>query len=101
MKKSLALLALPLFISSCANTVEVEESIKYRCGTEIIKVDFLEDDTAILNLNGTNYALSRVVSASGAKYQGEKTDLIFWNKGRKSYLEMGNKKYPECQEIVR
>ena len=38
MKKYLVLF-LPLFAAACANTVEVEEDVEYKCGDQIIKTE--------------------------------------------------------------
>lgn len=100
MKKAWMLL-LPILAVGCARTVEVENKADYKCGTEVVSAQFLEDDTAILNINNVNYVLNRVVTDSGAKYQSMKSDISFWNKGGEAYLQIGEKPYPRCKEIIK
>lgn len=97
MKKFL-MLALPIMlISACAHKVEVEDYAKYKCGDEVVSIDFLEDDTAVLKINGDNYVLDRMVAASGAKYVGR--DITFWNKGDNATLIFMGRTYPKCIQI--
>lgn len=99
--KKLSLFLLPLLVAGCSNAVEIEDKADYKCGDQVISVEMLEDETAVLRMNSTNYVLNRVVTASGAKYEGMKSGISFWSKGDEAYLAVGDKSYPKCKEMVK
>lgn len=100
MKKLLTLI-FPLILMSCSHTVEIENSKNYKCGDKIIAIDFLDDDSLILKMNGQSNVLTLIASASGSKYENISAGLIFWNKGSDNYLKINGYDYPQCKEIVK
>lgn len=99
--KKLFTLLIPLMLAGCSNSVDVIKKGDYKCGTEIVSATFLDDDSMILRMKGTDYVLNRNEAASGAKYMNVGSAIIFWNKGSDNYLEVGGLGYPDCVEIVR
>ncbi len=100
MKKYLVLF-LPLFAAACANTVEVEEDVEYKCGDQIIKTEMLGDDSMIANINGINNVLVRTASDSGRRYENNATRVVFTQKDGETSLSIKGRNYPLCREIVR
>jgi membrane-bound inhibitor of C-type lysozyme len=101
MKKYLLGLCLPLLISACSSTVEIEKKATYKCGNEIIAATFFDDDTMMLVAKGKDYTLTRNVSAPDYKYENIADKVIFWNKNGDNYLEIRGQGYPTCREIVK
>lgn len=95
------MLFLPLLLISCANKVEVKDINKYKCGSQVVTAEILDDDTIVLTLDGKNYVLNNVIAASGAKYENVASGIVFWNKGSDNYLEIKGQGYPMCKEIVK
>src|SRR3546814_8755578 len=53
-------------------------------------------------MDGRDYDLSRAISASGARYLGRANEepISFWNKGHQATLSIGDRTYPQCNQIV-
>lgn len=100
MKKYLALV-LPLLAAACANTVDVEDKIEYKCGDQIVKAEMLGDDSMIANINGINNVLVRTASDSGRRYENNATQVVFTQNDSGNYLSIKGRSYPLCQEMVR
>lgn len=100
MKKYLALF-LPLLAIGCANTVEVEEKIEYKCGEQVLVAEMLDDDSMIVRINGVNNVLTKVASGSGRRYENLATQVTFIQKSGDTYLMIKGHDYPLCQEIIR
>lgn len=57
----------------------------------------LEDDAARLEVGGRTYQMSRVPSASGARYEAAGDPRTsFWSKGENATLVIGGRAFPEC-----
>lgn len=100
MKKYLFLL-LPFILNACANTVEVEKKADYKCGEQIISASFLDDNSVVMNINGSKTVLTRVESASGYRYDNPAAQITFIQKNGDTMLNINNHEYPLCREIVR
>lgn len=101
MMKKYIVLALPLLLCACASTVDVDEAKEYKCGDEVIMAEFLDDDSIIARVNGTNSVLSRVSSSSGKRYENTTSGISFEQKSGETYLSINGKTYPHCFEIIR
>ena len=51
----------------------------------VLSASFPSDERVLLNVEGRDYELPRLISASGARYGDDRT--IFWNKGRQALFE--------------
>ena len=87
------------FVSACTPSVEIDEVKQYKCGAEIVKASFLEDNSMILGVNGTNYVLNRSATTSGTRYDNDNSSISFMQQGRNTYLIMNGKNYPLCLEL--
>ena len=87
------------FASGCTPSVDVEAVKQYKCGAEIVKASFLEDNSMILGVNGTNYVLNRSATNSGLRYDNDDSSISFTQLGRNTYLIMNGKNYPLCLEL--
>lgn len=94
-------LFLPLLVISCASKVEVQNKVDYKCGSQIVTAEILDDDSMIVKINGVNNVLTRVAAPSGAKYENMATGVSFLNKGDENYLTIKGRSYPMCKEVVR
>lgn len=90
-----------LTVAGCSSAVKVEYSASYKCGDQIIAVETLNDNSVILNLNGTSHVLNHVVSDSGYKYQNISSGLIYWEKDGNHFLEINGTPYPMCKELIK
>ena len=71
-------------------------SVKYVCGDQPIEVT-TADDKATVRVGRETFSMTRVVSASGAKYEGESDpSTMFWSKGDRATLSVRGETYPEC-----
>ena len=51
----------------------------------VLTARFPSDERVLLSVDGRDYELPRLISASGARYGDN--DVIFWNKGRQALFE--------------
>lgn len=67
-----------------------------QCGALSIRFNAQEER---LTVGADNFALERVMSASGAKYEasGDPT-TVFWSKGDRALLTLRGEEFPECVE---
>lgn len=100
MKKYL-LLMLPILLAGCANNVEMVKKADYKCGQQVVSAQFLDDDSVILNMNGSKTVLNRIQSASGYRYNNPAAQITFIQKDGKTILDIYGQEYPLCQEIVK
>jgi membrane-bound inhibitor of C-type lysozyme len=73
--------------------------VTFRCGNRVVAARFMGDDKLSLNVDGVGYALSRTVSADGARYEtqkGAEPAILFWNKGDRALFEINGVQQPEC-----
>lgn len=56
-----------------------------------LEVEYYTDGRAILKLQNRQYVLNRTISASGARYEGEK--IIFWEKGGRARLVIDGREH--------
>jgi hypothetical protein len=63
--------------------------------TRYVLLRDLDDEEFLLTVDGENYRMKQVVSASGAKYEavGDPT-TVFWSKGASVFLTVKGKEYP-------
>ena len=70
----------PLLLAACANTVEVKDKDDFKCGEQIVRAEFLDDDSIILQINGVNNVLTKVAAASGKRYENIATQIVLCSK---------------------
>jgi len=68
------------------------------CGSRTIKTQFNRQSLQ-LQLNDDVYHLHQVVAASGAQYQTEGGQVVFWNKGTQAQLTMAGFEWPICTQV--
>jgi membrane-bound inhibitor of C-type lysozyme len=63
------------------------KQVTFACpgGTLLFATFFPDDDRMRLTVDGTNYDLPRLISASGARYGSAR--VAFWNKGREALFQ--------------
>ena len=88
-----------LLLFGCTPSVDVDDVRQYKCGAQIIKASFLDDNSVILGVNGTNYVLERSAANSGRRYDNNDSNITFMQQGRNTYLIMDGKNYPLCLEL--
>src|SRR3546814_10762067 len=73
----------------------------FQCGPTRVHTRFAGDYLRI-SMDGRDYDLSRAISASGARYLGRANEepISFWNKGHQATLSIGDRTYPQCNQIV-
>lgn len=100
MKKYLFLLPL---LTACvaAPKAEIEKKIEYKCGEQMISVDFLDDVSMIARIDGINYILVRATATNGSRYENTATDMTFVQNREGTYLTIKGRSYPICQEIIK
>ncbi|WP_010298703.1 MliC family protein [Candidatus Odyssella thessalonicensis] len=98
-------------LTSCTNDLhatklEKEDNLKtlessFQCGTQLVKFLIHKNKEVELHVNGTVYALQRVLAASGERYVA-KTDLSteFWAKGKRATFMLAGEKMPECHLVT-
>ena len=72
----------------------------YKCkGDKTIDATFFTDYVDIKLSDNRNLKLSRVISASGARYANEKESIVFWSKGNTAFVEENGKTtFDDCVE---
>lgn len=95
------IVALPMLLMACANTVEVEDQAEYKCGEQVVLAQMLDDNSMIVTINGVKNVLSRVASSSGERYENIATKVTFMEQDGDKYLEIQGRRYPLCQRIVK
>jgi heat shock protein HslJ/membrane-bound inhibitor of C-type lysozyme len=75
------------------------EVVAYRCGDLEAEARFYEEG-AVLVVEGREYRLSQVLSASGARYASgsDPADVELWAKGPEAMLTLHGRRYPTCRE---
>jgi lipoprotein len=91
----------PLLLAACANTVEVKDKDDFKCGEQIVRAEFLDDDSIILQINGVNNVLTKVAAASGKRYENIATQIVFMQQNGDYYLTIKGRNYPVCRKIER
>ncbi|MCB1313143.1 MAG: META domain-containing protein [Sedimentitalea sp.] len=84
-------------VQVAARTTAAEAS--YQCGDRTVSGRF-EGDALTLTLDGTEYALVNVRSASGAKYETADGKVMFWEKGEDALLELDGTGLQDCTRIA-
>lgn len=92
---------LVILVGGCTNTVEVEDIREYKCGNQIIKAEFLDDDSIILQINSDNQVLNKVKTASGMRYENYLNKITFFKQDGYYYLTIDEQNYPMCLRIER
>jgi membrane-bound inhibitor of C-type lysozyme len=71
----------------CAQQAQAPRQVTFACpgGTRLFATFFPDDDRMRLTVDGTNYELPRLISASGARYGSAR--VTFWNKGREALFQ--------------
>lgn len=100
MKKTMIMI-LPLLIMGCSSVIEVEKKAEYKCGEQVINVEYLDDDSVIMRINGTRTVLASVEASSGYRYENIVAKMLFIEKKGKTILSINSHEYPLCREIVR
>ena len=90
-----------LLLSGCANTVDVEDTIEYKCGEKVVMAEFLDDESIILRVNGANTVLTRTATDEGKRYDNSDSKMTFTEQKGNVYLSIEGKTYPLCSKIVR
>jgi heat shock protein HslJ/membrane-bound inhibitor of C-type lysozyme len=71
---------------------------RYQCGYEVVLFTPSAEGDADLRIGSSSYAMQRVVSASGAKYENPgHPDTWFWDKGARAQLTVAGQRYEECK----
>lgn len=97
-RKALGLLITILTITACSNYNKVETSERtIQCDELTAKLIFKGNSARLIMSNETAYSLTRVVTASGEKYQG--STALVWLKGSDALLEINHKRMSHCQFI--
>ena len=93
------LLFLAALLQACTPSVDVDDIRQYKCGAQIVKASFLDDDSMILGVNDINYVLNRSAANSRKRYDNDGGNISFMQQGRNTYLIMNGKNYPLCLEL--
>lgn len=106
--KKLSMLVGGLFLAGCSSTMPdmgTEKPIHYECDAgKRFQITF-NQDKALLQLPSDDYALKRVVSASGMKYISDdgmpdiSSMIIFEGKGETARLDLGRVVLKNCIQI--
>jgi len=74
---------------------------EWNCGDQVVTVTFA-DDAARLRVGEDIFALRRVPTASGAKYEAiDDASMFVWNKGPQMTFSMRGESHPDCARIDR
>lgn len=74
------------------------EKTDFQCGDIVVTFVPVGEDKADMRIANVAYAMERVVSASGAKYQNlGDPSTVFWNKGDMALVTVEGADLPECQ----
>lgn len=95
------ILGLSLLAAACANTVEVKDKADFKCGTQIVHAEYLDDDTMVLRINGISNVLTRVASSNGKRYENIASGMAFMQQDGDFYLSIMGQNYPQCRKIVK
>lgn len=93
------LLLLFLGLSGCTHTVDIDESTIYKCGDKIIHVDYLDDDSVILTLNGESNVLNRVADEKGYRFDNMDSQIVLNHQDGAVYFSVQGKTYPICFQV--
>ncbi len=74
----------------------VEIPMGYRCADAFAFQVRYDENEAVLLLEGGARVLQQVVTASGARYEGE--DAMLWNKGSEASLQLDGQSHEHCRE---
>ena len=88
-----------LTLTACSHSIEIEKTEEYKCGEQIVHAQYLDDDSVILNINGTNTVLSRSASAVGKRFDNSDSQMTFTKQGSNIYLSVKGKSYPLCLRL--
>lgn len=98
MRKLLVLFAVLVGVCACDRSDTSHITV---CGDYEVTMEFSDDehDTMRAVLNGDAVDLTRVVAASGAKYQGVLNDIVvvLWNKGDDWTLMLDEDTIIDCE----
>lgn len=97
--------AAALGLAACGNkpepapAAELAFVTEYTCGDQQARIG-MAGDLAVLRVEGADFVLSPVTTASGAKYvvAGADPETGFWSKGGRGLLTLRGVEYPECTQ---
>lgn len=101
MKKYMFGAALLLVAAACTNSVKVKNELEYKCGSQIIRSEVLDDNSMVVHMNGVNHVLTRVAYVDGTRYENVVSKVSLTNTGGDTYLAINGVNYPMCREISR
>lgn len=101
MKKYVFGLAVLLAAAGCTNSVEVKNKLEYKCGSQVIRSEVLDDNSMIVHMNGVNYVLTRVAYPDGTRYENLVSRVSLTATDGGTYLAVNGVNYPMCEEIMR
>lgn len=100
MRLSLALFA--LLLAGCSHVINVENTVEYKCGEQIVLAEYLDDESVIIRINGVNTVLTRSETDSGKRFDNFTSKMTLIQKDNDSiYLSSKDGIYPMCLEIKR
>ena len=98
----LGLVAFMLLLSGCTHVVNVEKTVEYKCGDQIVLAEYLDDESVVIKINGQNTVLKRSETDSGERFDNTDSKMTFVKKDNDSiYLSAKGRIYPMCVEIKR
>lgn len=68
------------------------------CGDKQV-VGWFSGDTLDLEMDGQHHRLTQVRAASGARYEDSAGGLMFWEKGKQAFLEIGDGPLVACTRV--
>ena len=90
-----------LLLAGCSHVVNVDETIEYKCGEQIVTAEYLDDESVVLKMNGKNTVLSKSATDKGERFDNSDSHMTFVKKDGNVYLSVEGKVYPMCLEIKR
>ena len=98
----LSIVAFMLLLAGCSHVVNVEKTTEYKCGDKIVLVEYLDDESVVVKINGVNTVLSRSETDSGERFDNSDSKTTLIRKSNDSvYLSTEGAVYPKCLEIKR
>lgn len=101
MKKYLLVFCLGAALAACGADDDSSDKTVRQCGEYTVEMLFSEDGTKMTaTINGDTVELDNVVSASGAKYDGQLNDtaVTLWGKGDNWMMILDDDTIIDCAE---
>ena len=97
MKKICMLFA--FLLTSCSYLSGTNNFSTYQCGAQVVGLNFVDDESVVLNIDGQNYFLNQINTSVGEQYINDEETISIQVFDNDVYVTINGDLMPLCYQI--